>query len=232
MTKELDFFAEEGAVLLIDKPLKWTSFDVVNKIRYAGKFKKVGHAGTLDPLATGLLILCSGKKTKSIEQYQAQKKEYTGTILLGKTTPSFDLETKFDQSFEVTHITRELVEEVLENFKGEIEQIPPVFSAIKVKGKRAYESAREGKALELKSRKITIEEFEVDLNRLPEVDFRIVCSKGTYIRSIARDLGKALGSGGTLIALRRTKIGDFSVSNAMQVDEAVAEIRKQSESIS
>lgn len=229
---DIDFFAPEGSVLLIDKPKTWTSFDVVNKIRYTGKFKKVGHAGTLDPLATGLLILCTGKKTKVIEQYQAQEKEYTGTILIGKTTPSFDLETEFDNTFPTEHISSEDIETAVLQFIGEIDQIPPVFSAIKVKGKRAYESAREGKTVELKSRKVTITEFDINHSRFPEIDFRIVCSKGTYIRSIARDLGQALKSGGTLIALRRTKIGSFSVDNAFDMETITEKIKKGRESLS
>jgi tRNA pseudouridine55 synthase len=204
----------------------------VNKIRYTGKFKKVGHAGTLDPLATGLLILCTGKKTKIIEQYQAQEKEYTGTILIGKTTPSFDLETEFDQTFPINHINSAAIDAAVQQFIGEIDQIPPVFSAIKVKGKRAYESAREGKSVELKSRKVTITEFEVNHSRFPEVDFRIVCSKGTYIRSIARDLGVALQSGGTLISLRRTKIGSFSVDQALEIEKITEKIKEARESLS
>lgn len=229
---EIDFFAPEGSVLLIDKPKTWTSFDVVNKIRYAGKFKKVGHAGTLDPLATGLLILCTGKKTKEIELYQAQEKEYTGTILIGKTTPSFDLETEFDKTFPTDHVTENDLETAVQQFMGEIDQVPPVFSAIKVKGKRAYESAREGKSVELKSRKVSITVFEIDSSRFPEVDFKIVCSKGTYIRSIARDLGLALGSGGTLVSLRRTKIGSFSVENAFDIETIIEKIKEARENLS
>lgn len=228
----MDFFNEQGSVILVDKPLKWTSFDVVNKVRHAGKFKKVGHAGTLDPLATGLLILCIGKKTKTIETYQAQTKEYTGTFLIGKTTPSFDLETEFDNEFRIDHITADEIEKARLSFVGEIEQVPPVFSAIKVKGKRAYQAAREGKSLELKSRKVTIDTFEIDSARFPEIDFKIVCSKGTYIRSIARDFGKALESGGTLISLRRTKIGDFSVENALDIETLVGQIKEERESLS
>ena len=219
------------SVLLIDKPLTWTSFDVVNKIRYAGKFKKVGHAGTLDPLATGLLILCSGKKTKEIETYQAQVKEYTGVFTVGKTTPSFDLETEVDQEYPIEHIGSELIEKARISFLGKISQIPPVFSAIKVNGKRAYESARKGKDLELKAREIEINEFEVDASSFPLVRFRVVCSKGTYIRSLARDFGIALNSGAYLSELRRTKIGDFSVDNAESVEEMVKKLKLLNENL-
>lgn len=215
--QELDVYNEKGAVLLLDKPLEWTSFDVVNKIRYAGKFKKVGHAGTLDPLATGLLILCVGKMTKQIETFQAQVKEYTGTFTLGKTTPSFDLETEFDGEFDVDHITSEMLQEAKEKLTGDIEQTPPAHSAIKVNGKRAYESARKGKEVALKSRIVTISEFDIDDKDFPLIHFRIVCSKGTYIRTIANDFGKLLNSGAHLSALRRTKIGDFSVDDAEDV---------------
>ena len=213
------------SVLLIDKPLTWTSFDVVNKIRYAGKFKKVGHAGTLDPLATGLLILCTGKNTKEIETYQAQVKEYTGVFTVGKTTPSFDLETEVDQEYPTKHIGSELIEKARISFLGKISQIPPVFSAIKVNGKRAYESARKGKDLELKPREIEINEFEVDASSFPLVRFRVVCSKGTYIRSLARDFGAYLSE------LRRTKIGDFSVDNAESVEEMVKKLKLLNENL-
>jgi tRNA pseudouridine55 synthase len=218
-------------VLLIDKPLNWTSFDVVNKIRYAGKFKKVGHAGTLDPLATGLLILCTGIKTKSIDTYQGQDKEYTGFFEIGKTTPSFDLETEVDGIFPIGHIDQEKLEEARLKFLGKISQIPPTFSAIKVNGKRAYQSAREGKEIELKARDVMIKEFEIFSDNFPSVGFRIVCSKGTYIRSLARDFGLALGSGGYLSQLRRTKIGDFSVENALSVNDMVELIKKHHENL-
>lgn len=218
-------------VLLIDKPYKWTSFDVVNKIRYAGKFKKVGHAGTLDPLATGLLILCSGKLTKSIETYQAQVKEYTGKLILGKTTPSFDLETEVDHEYPTEHIKKDMLASVKESFMGKIQQIPPVFSAIKVNGKRAYESAREGKEIELKSREVEISLFEIDDVNFPEISFKIVCSKGTYIRSIVRDFGQRLDSGAYMSELRRTKIGDFSVDDALSVEDMVQEIKDSNENL-
>ena len=215
-----------GKVLLIDKPLKWSSFQAVNKLKYILKRKydlpkkfKIGHAGTLDPLATGLLIICTGKFTKSINEIQAQAKEYTGTIVLGATTPSYDLETEIDATFPTEHITEELILETTKQFIGEIDQKPPVFSAIKKDGKRLYEHARAGEEVEIQSRKITIYEFEITRIQLPEVDFRVKCSKGTYIRSLAYDFGLALQSGGHLTALRRTKIGDYSVENAITPDD-------------
>jgi len=213
---------KDGQVLLIDKPLHWTSFQVVNKIRWHIRQKyhikkiKVGHAGTLDPLATGLLILCTGKFTKQIETYQAQTKEYTGEITLGATTPSYDLETEINQKFPIEHITEDLIYKTVKQFEGEINQKPPIFSAIKKDGKKLYELAREGKTTEIKFRKITIEAFEITKIDLPKVEFRVVCSKGTYIRSLAFDFGKALNSGAYLSKLRRTKIGDFSVENATE----------------
>lgn len=215
-----------GKVLLIDKPLKWSSFQAVNKLKYILKRKydlpkkfKIGHAGTLDPLATGLLIICTGKFTKSITEIQAQAKEYTGTIVLGSTTPSYDLETEIDATFPTEHVTEELILEITKQFIGEIDQKPPVFSAIKKDGKRLYEHARAGSAIEIQSRKTTIYEFEITRIQLPEVDFRVKCSKGTYIRSLAFDFGLALQSGGHLSALRRTKIGDYSVENAITPED-------------
>ncbi len=219
-------------VLLIDKPLTWTSFDVVNKVRYAGKFKKVGHAGTLDPLATGLLILCTGKKTKEIDQYQAQAKEYTGKLVLGKTTPSFDLETEVDATYPTDHINERTLKEVAASFIGQIDQIPPVFSAIKVNGKRAYESARAGKEIELKARSIQIEYFSIDDSNFPEISFVLGCSKGTYVRSLVRDFGLKLGSGAYMSELRRTKIGDFDVKNAHKLDELIEKIKESNEDLS
>lgn len=210
-----------GQVLLIDKSLNWTSFQVVNKlrweIRHAFNIKKikVGHAGTLDPLATGLLIICTGKMTKQIDTFQGQIKEYTGTLVLGSTTPSFDLETEINETFPTNHITEEDIHEATKQFIGEIDQFPPVFSAIKKDGKRLYEFARAGKEVEIKSRKITISEFEITKIDNNNIDFRVVCSKGTYIRSLANDFGKALKSGSHLSVLRRTKIGDFHVDNAL-----------------
>ena len=215
-----------GKVLLIDKPLRWSSFQAVNKLKYILKRKydlpkkfKIGHAGTLDPLATVLLIICTGKFTKSITEIQAQAKEYTGTIVLGATTPSYDLETEIDATFPTAHITEALILETTKQFIGEIDQKPPVFSAIKNDGKRLYEHARAGEEVEIQSRKITIYEFEITRIQLPEVDFRVKCSKGTYIRSLAYDFGLALHSGGHLTALRRTKIGDYSVENAITPDD-------------
>jgi tRNA pseudouridine55 synthase len=215
-----------GKILLIDKPLKWSSFQAVNKLKYILKRKydlpkkfKIGHAGTLDPLATGLLIICTGKFTKSITEIQAQAKEYTGTIVLGATTPSYDLETEIDATFPTEHITDTLILEITKQFIGEIDQKPPVFSAIKKDGKRLYEHARAGEEVEIKSRKTTIHEFEITRIQLPEVDFRVTCSKGTYIRSLAFDFGLALQSGGHLSALRRTKIGDYSVENGVTPDD-------------
>ena len=211
-----------GKVLLIDKPLKWSSFQAVNKLKYILKRKydlpkkfKIGHAGTLDPLATGLLIICTGKFTKSITEIQAQAKEYTGTIVVGATTPSYDLETEIDATFPTEHITEALILETTKQFLGEIDQKPPVFSAIKKDGKRLYEHARAGEVVEIQSRKTTIYEFEITRIQLPEVDFRVKCSKGTYIRSLAYDFGLALQSGGHLTALRRTKIGDYDVKDAI-----------------
>lgn len=217
---------QAGQVFLIDKPLHWTSFDAVNKLKHAFKPHKIkiGHAGTLDPLATGLLLICVGKKTKEIEQYQAQIKEYTGKIRLGSTTPSFDLETEVDGSYPLEHITPEKIEAARQSFLGQISQVPPVYSAIKVGGKRAYESARKGEALELKAREVHISEFELDTTSFPDVRFRVVCTKGTYIRSLARDLGKALETGGHLIELRREKIGNFDVKDALSIEDARTQI--------
>ena len=208
--------APKGEILLIDKPYGWSSFQAVKKVKWLLKAKKVGHAGTLDPLATGLLILCTEKKTKEIESIQGQEKEYTGTITVGATTPSYDMETEPNQTFPFDHITLELINETLPKFIGDISQIPPLFSAIKVDGKRAYTLARQGSAHELKSRIINIREFEITRIELPEIDFRVCCSKGTYIRTLAFDFGKALGSGAHLSALRRTKIGNYSVENAIE----------------
>ena len=209
---------------MIDKPLQWTSFQVVNKLRwlirksFSIKKIKVGHAGTLDPLASGLLVICTGKFTKRIPEFQGQTKEYTGTITLGATTPSYDLETEIDKTFPIDHISKEMILNATSQFLGEIEQYPPIFSALKKEGKRLYEYAREGEEVAIQSRKITINEFEITRINLPEVDFRVVCGKGTYIRSLAHDFGKHLNSGGHLTALRRTKIGSFLVENATTVE--------------
>ena len=221
----------EGSTIIVDKPLTWTSFDVVNKIRWnlkqALKVKKikVGHAGTLDPLATGLLILCIGKHTKLIDSIMIGEKTYTGTFLLGKTTPSYDLETEFNQDFETNHITNELLESIRLKFLGEIQQVPPIFSAKQIDGQRAYDLARAGKEVELKANSVHISEFKITSNRFPEIDFEISCSKGTYIRSIAHDFGKALNSGATLIKLRRTNSGEYSINDAKSVEEWIQIIR-------
>ncbi|UMB53369.1 tRNA pseudouridine(55) synthase TruB [Lutibacter sp. A64] len=222
---------KNGQILLIDKPLNWTSFQVVNKLRWEIKqrFKikkiKVGHAGTLDPLATGLLILCTGKFTKKIEEFQGQIKEYTGEITLGASTPSFDLETAINETFSIEHITEDLIYNATQQFIGEINQVPPIFSALKKDGKRLYELARAGETTEIKSRKITISEFEITAINLPKVEFRVVCSKGTYIRSLANDFGEALNSGAHLSKLRRTKIGDFHVDNGINIEEFIANLK-------
>lgn len=210
---------EEGQVILIDKPQGWTSFDVVNKLRYALKVKKLGHAGTLDPLATGLLILCSGKFTKKIDEYQAQEKEYIGEMVLGKTTPSYDSETEVDQNFPTEHINQELIFEAIKSFVGEISQVPPMYSAIKKDGKRMYELARQGKTVAIEPRQITVSEFEITKIEMPILTFRVVCSKGTYIRSLVHDLGKKMDSGAYMCALRRTRIGGFKVEDAKTVVE-------------
>jgi len=236
-----------GQVLLIDKPLNWTSFQVVNKLRWeirqAFNIKKikVGHAGTLDPLATGLLIICTGKMTKQIDSFQAQIKEYTGTFTIGSTTPSFDLETEVNETFPTKHITEDLIHHTTKQFIGEIQQFPPIFSAIKKGGKRLYEFARAGETVEIKSRSVTISEFEITeidtstksilgkVERLStdsiNIDFRVVCSKGTYIRSLANDFGKALQSGAHLSALRRTKIGKFHVNNAVSIESFILSLK-------
>lgn len=216
-----------GQVLLIDKPLEWTSFQVVNKLRWeirrAFNIKKikVGHAGTLDPLATGLLVICTGKMTKSIDSFQAQIKEYTGTFVLGSSTPSFDLETEIDQNYPTSHLTESMIKNATKQFIGDVTQFPPVFSALKKDGKRLYEFARAGEEVEIPSRQIHISEFEITRITNLEVDFRVVCSKGTYIRSLANDFGKALNSGAHLSALRRTRIGNFNVENAVSVDDFI-----------
>jgi len=218
---------KNGQVLLIDKPLKWTSFQAVNKLRWHIKKRfglkkiKVGHAGTLDPLATGLLIICTGKETKNINTYQGQVKEYTGTFTLGATTPSYDLETEIDHVFSTAHITETLLKETAKKFTGSIQQKPPIFSAIKKDGKRLYELARKGETTEIKTREVTVFEFEITKIALPNVHFRVVCSKGTYIRSLAFDFGLALNSGAHLSSLRRTKIGNFSVNDAQSIDDFI-----------
>lgn len=221
-----------GETILVDKPYGWTSFDVVKRIRgvmlrrMGVKKMKVGHAGTLDPLATGVMIVVSGKSTKLIEQLQSGVKEYIATIALGATTPSYDLETEIDARYPTAHISRELVEEVLAKFTGRIEQVPPAFSACKIDGKRAYKMARKGDAVELKPKILVIDEIEL-LEYSPEsITIRVVCSKGTYIRALARDIGAALGSGGHLTALRRTRVGNVTIDRCLSLDDAVSMLRE------
>lgn len=240
------FDSEQGMVVLIDKPLEWTSFAAVNKMKYAmlgylrkqmelGKYTlspgqklriKIGHAGTLDPLASGLLIVCLGKQTKNIDSFMGMTKEYTGSFYIGATTPSFDLETEVNETFPIDHITTELLQQTAQQFIGEQQQFPPVYSAIKKDGKRLYESARAGVEVELEARTVTIYEFELTKIELPIVHFRIVCGKGTYIRSIAQDFGKALGSGAYLKSLRRTKIGAYDVENAQTIETFVGWVKQ------
>jgi tRNA pseudouridine55 synthase len=223
----------DGQVLLIDKPLHWSSFDVVNKLRFALKHHigvkkiKVGHAGTLDPLATGLLIICTGKKTKEIDRYQAMEKEYTGTIILGASTASYDAESEIEKQYPTEHITSEMIQATRQQFIGEIEQVPPIFSAIKVDGQPLYKYAREGVKKEIKSRKITISAFEIDDTAFPKLQFRVVCTKGTYIRSLAHDFGRALQSGAYLGGLRRTRIGKFSVDDALTIDSFLEQLDRE-----
>ncbi|MCA6073317.1 tRNA pseudouridine(55) synthase TruB [Fulvivirga sedimenti] len=213
---------EEGSVLLVDKPLTWTSFDVVKKLRYALKVKKIGHAGTLDPLATGLLILCTGKMTKQIDSFQAMEKEYEGEIVLGKITPSYDLETDVQEFGDTSGITEDQIEQALNKFRGTISQVPPQFSAIKVDGKRAYESARKGKKIKMEPRQVEIKQFDLEKISTDRYKFTVVCSKGTYIRSLAHDFGQALGTGAYLAALRRTRIGNFHVKDASTIEALTA----------
>ena len=223
----IDEFAE-GQLLLVNKPYKWTSFDVVGKIRNAFKplKLKVGHAGTLDPLATGLLIICTGKMTKQIDTFQAEEKEYTGTMVLGAVTPTYDLESEPEQQFATDHITPEQIHEACKQFTGDIQQYPPAHSAIKVDGERLYEKARRGEEVELRLRNVTISEFVITRIELPELDFRVVCSKGTYIRSLVNDFGKALNNGAYLSRLRRTRSGNFVIGDAWEVMELVNVIRE------
>jgi tRNA pseudouridine55 synthase len=223
MLVDKEFF-HQGTMVMIDKEPEWTSFGVVKKVRwlitqFAGRKIKVGHAGTLDPFATGLLILCTGKKTKEIDSYQAQEKEYEATVKLGATTPSFDIETEEDEQFETSHITKEKVEEALKRFIGEIKQMPPNYSAKKVNGVRAYTLARKGEQADLKEASITIYEIEIIDFTMPYLKIRVKCGKGTYIRALARDIGKALDSGAYLTELRRTKIGEYDVKDAMSLQD-------------
>lgn len=222
-----EFNFAEGELLLINKPYKWTSFDVVSKVRNALKPEKikVGHAGTLDPLATGLLIICTGKLTKKIDDFQAQEKEYTGTMVLGATTPTFDMESEVDAEFPVAHISEEDIYSTTAKFTGDIQQYPPAHSAVKVGGERLYEKARRGEEVELRVRFVNVSEFEITRIELPEVDFRVVCSKGTYIRSLVSDFGKALQSGAYMSRLRRTRSGDFKVADAYEIMQLVNHVR-------
>ncbi|MCB0552557.1 MAG: tRNA pseudouridine(55) synthase TruB [Phaeodactylibacter sp.] len=216
-----------GALLLVDKPQGWTSFDVVNKIRYKLKHRldvkkiKVGHAGTLDPMATGLLVICTGKATKKLANYQGLDKEYTGTLRLGATTPSYDAESEVEETFPTSHITPELLEQARQQFLGDIDQVPPMFSAIKVDGQPLYKKARKGEVVEIEPRRVHIYEFELTHIELPDVQFRVHCSKGTYIRSLAHDFGKALDSGAYLTALRRTRVGQFHLDDAWGLEELI-----------
>jgi len=216
---------EEGAVLLVDKPLGWTSFDVVSKVRNTIRVKKVGHAGTLDPLATGLLILCTGKMTKKIDEFQAQEKEYEGEMVLGKTTPSIDGETEVDQEYDISAISETQIKEIVKQFIGTISQLPPIYSAIKVNGEPLYKKARRGDAVEIKSREVTVSEFEITKIELPHVSFRVVCSKGTYIRSLVRDVGLALNNGAYMTALRRTRIGNYTIQEAYDLPTFIAQYK-------
>jgi tRNA pseudouridine55 synthase len=210
---------DNGKILLINKPLRWTSFDVVNKLRYTLKTKKIGHAGTLDPLATGLLIICVGKTTKRIEEFMGQEKEYTGKFVIGQTTLSHDLETPVSEQKDISHITSEIIHNTAAALVGNIRQLPPQHSAIRIKGKRAYEFAREGKTITLAPREVTVKSFKIEAINLPEVSFRIVCSKGTYIRSLVRDFGDQLNVGAYLSELCRTRIGDFKLEDAVTVEQ-------------
>ncbi|MBC8315078.1 MAG: tRNA pseudouridine(55) synthase TruB [Bacteroidales bacterium] len=215
----------EGEMLLINKPFKWTSFDVVNNLRYFLKSKmgmkkmKIGHTGTLDPLATGLLILCTGRFTKRIEEFKNFEKEYTGTFIMGATTPSFDRESEIDHKFTADHLTEQMILNASNQFKGDLMQVPPAFSAVWVKGRRAYDYARQAEEVNLDSRTVNIVEFEIDSITMPEVHFRIVCSKGTYIRALARDFGKALKTGAYLGALCRTRIGPYHLRDAYELED-------------
>jgi tRNA pseudouridine55 synthase len=219
ISDELKSKFEEGQVLLIDKPLHWTSFDAVRKIRNAIRIKKVGHAGTLDPLATGLLIICTGKFTKKINGYMAAEKEYTGSFTLGSTTPTYDLESTATDFKNISHISADQLQEATKNFIGDIQQVPPIYSAIKKDGVALYELARRGVEVELKPRAVTIKDFSITSVELPVVSFRVICSTGTYIRSLAHDFGAALGCGAHLSSLRRTRIGEFSVEHAISIEQ-------------
>lgn len=223
--KNEEEIVDEGEVILINKPYEWTSFDVANKLKRACKFKKIGHAGTLDPLATGLVILCTNKKTKQIDTYQAKEKEYTGTLVLGKTTPSIDLETEFDSESSVDHVTQEAMENARIELVGHIEQFPPIYSAVKMGGERLYKKARRGETVEIKPRSVEIKLFEIETSEFPTISFRIICSKGTYIRSMVRDFGIKLGCGAYMASLQRTRIGEHSLSDAWELEDFILQKR-------
>lgn len=222
----MSFDFQAGEVILINKPYEWTSFDVVRKIQYTIKFKKIGHAGTLDPLATGLLILCTGKMTKQIEKYQGAEKEYTGEMIVGFTTPSADLETIPENEKTFSQLTNEQIFAATEQFKGVISQVPPLFSAVKIDGVRAYHHARKGEDKKIEPRQVEIKEFEITAIDLPKISFRVVCTKGTYIRSLVRDFGEVLNTGAYLSVLVRTRIGEFKLDNAWQMEDFLAETKK------
>ncbi len=223
--KNEEEIVDEGEVILINKPYEWTSFDVANKLKKACKFKKIGHAGTLDPLATGLVILCTNKKTKQVDLYQAQEKEYTGTLVLGKTTPSIDLETAFDSESPTDAVTAEAMELARIQLTGPIEQFPPIYSAVKMGGERLYKKARRGESVEIKPRLVEIKLFEIDTTQFPTVSFRIICSKGTYIRSMVRDFGLKLGCGAYMASLCRTRIGAFRLEEAWELEDFILQKR-------
>lgn len=218
---------DPGEMILLDKPLKWTSFDAVKKLKWGCKFKKIGHAGTLDPLATGLLILCTGRMTKQIDSYQAQEKEYEGTLVLGKTTPSVDLETEFDGEYPTEHITQTDLESAARQLTGTLQQLPPIYSAVRQDGERLYKKARRGETVEIRAREVTVSEFGIEAQNFPEVHFRIVCTKGTYVRSLVRDFGSLLHSGAYLSALRRTRIGDYRIADAWQIEDFIEQKRAE-----
>jgi tRNA pseudouridine55 synthase len=223
LTDIIDF--NEGQVLFFNKPYRWTSFDLVRKVKNVTRAKKVGHAGTLDPLATGLMIICTGKMTRQVDFFQAKEKEYTGSFRLGITTPCYDLEQPADKSFDISHITERAIYDTCIQFTGTIMQIPPPHSAVKINGKRAYEAARAGKNPEMKAREVTISVFEITAIQMPSVFFRVVCSKGTYIRSLAHDFGAALQSGACLESLCRTRIGEFKLSEAMTIEDFIVQVK-------
>ena len=227
MPDKISFDFSEGEILLFDKPLGWTSFDVVNKVRYVTKAKKVGHAGTLDPLATGLLIVCTGKFTKKIQEIQYKEKEYVGGMILGGSTPSYDLETEVNQTFDISHITEKMISETAKKFTGNIQQAPPLYSAKNINGERAYRKARRGETAVMELKEVSVPEFEITKIALPEVMFRVVCSTGTYIRSLVHDLGFALNSGAYLSSLSRTRIGGHKLQDAWQLADFVEHINKE-----